>query len=82
MSTSINAAQEIIGFRRSLSTPGFHMMDADSSARDRGSRPSDPERIVSRSDRQLHCVVVKGDLVPSQRSAAGGEFLQRLHGEP
>jgi len=34
MSMAIDAAQEIIGFRRSLSTPGFQMMDADHSARE------------------------------------------------
>ena len=34
MSPPNNAAQEVIGFRRPVSTPGFQMMEADNSARE------------------------------------------------
>jgi AraC-like DNA-binding protein len=34
MKTGTEAAQEVIRFRRSPATPGFHMMDADNSARE------------------------------------------------
>jgi len=34
VSAALDADQEVIGFRRSLSTPGFQVMDADNSARE------------------------------------------------
>jgi AraC-like DNA-binding protein len=34
MRAATDSAPEVIGFRRSLVTPGFHMMDADNSARE------------------------------------------------